>query len=179
MIFYKMNYDKSQGDYVQIENFPECINKRAVLFSEFQYIDKAPINIVVSENGGIEFPDFIDEYNFPLFSNKLKQTLDNFNIENIFYKPVYLIDELIEQKKLYWLAIPDRIDCLNKEKCKYDTDLDFEVITKIAIFPHKVGNYEIFKIKDINDDDFIITEKLKLELQKQAFAAISFTKITN
>ncbi|MFA5687454.1 MAG: DUF1629 domain-containing protein [Bacilli bacterium] len=176
-MFYKMLYNRNDGDFIKLKNFPEQINKRAVINSEFQYLDKNPIQIEVSEEGGIDFPDFIDEYNMPLFSENLKTTLDNEKIENIFYKPIILNDNLMETKKKYWLAVSDKIDCLNLKESKADPELSFPVFTKITIYPHKIGNYKIFKIKQLNPDFFILTQSLMSILKDKKLKGISFEKI--
>jgi hypothetical protein len=39
-------------------------------------------------------------------------------------------------------------------------DKDLEICTRIVILPNKVGNYDIFKLKEGNDE-IVITERLK------------------
>ena len=98
-------------EYIAInpsENLEELIwNVRK---NKIQFIDKNPIEIEVSDEGGIEYPDCLI-IPFPLFSDKFKNFLELNNVDNIFYKPVYLIDTLLEEKHLYWIAVIPEIDC--------------------------------------------------------------------
>ena len=58
--------------------------KKGCRFSEFQYLDKKPIDIEISDYGGIEFQDFLLVDDIPIISNKFKNILKNVNIIRIF-----------------------------------------------------------------------------------------------
>ena len=148
MNIFKMVYNKISDDFIEIEKFPETINRRAVLLSEFQYINKDMESVKVSSVGGIEFPDYLEENGFNLFSDKLKSILDRENIQNIFYKPIMLIDDDMNRKELYWLAISDRIECLDEKLSIYDKELSYKVLIKTIIDIHRIGNYHVFQIKE-------------------------------
>ena len=145
--------------YVKVRVPPEI--KRGVIDSEFQFLDHKEISVELEDCYGTEFPDLIMAENYvPLISAKLKQYFDTWGIDNLYYKKIRLKMTEYDVEELYWLALPPRIDCLDPEKSFDDV---LEICNRIIILPNKVGNYDIFKLKNGNDE-VIITEHLKTKL---------------
>lgn len=154
-MFYELQQKKSQF-YVKVRVPPEI--KRGAINSEFQFLDHKEISIELEDCYGTDFPDLIMAENYvPMISSKLKQLFDLWGIDNLFYKKIKLKMTDYDIEEQYWLALPPRIDCLDPEK---SFDKRLEICTKIVILPNKVGNFDIFKIKDGNDE-IIITERLR------------------
>lgn len=130
--------------------------------NEVQFIDKNLIEIEVTDDGGIEYPDCLNEP-LPLFSDKLKNILDSNGVNNIFYKPIYLIDNLLDEKHLYWLAVIPHIECFNENGIDY--------------IPEKIGNFKIFRDKLQDDFSIYITEELKNILENENLEGIYFYNI--
>lgn len=129
--------------------------------NKIQFIDKTPIEIEVSEDGGIEYPDCLTRP-FPLFSDKLKGILELNDVNNIFYKPIYLIDTLLEEKHLYWIAVIPEIECFIDDQ---------------NYIEEKLGNFKIFRDKKQSDLSIYVTEKLKNIIEKENLEGIYFYNI--
>lgn len=149
-------------EYIAInpsENLEELIwNVRK---NKIQFIDKNPIEIEVSDKGGIEYPDCLI-IPFPLFSDKFKNFLELNNVDNIFYKPVYLIDTLLEEKHLYWIAVIPEIDCFIDDQ---------------NYIEEKIGNFKIFRDKKQSDISIYVTEELRESIEKENLEGIYFYNI--
>ena len=157
-MYYELQQRKSEF-YVKVRVPPEI--KRGVIDSEFQFLDHKEISVELEDCYGTEFPDLIMAENYvPLISAKLKQYFDTWGIDNLYYKKIRLKMTEYDVEELYWLALPPRIDCLDPEKSFDDV---LEICNRIIILPNKVGNYDIFKLKNGNDE-VIITEHLKTKL---------------
>lgn len=160
-MFYELQQKKSEF-YVKVRVPPEI--KRGVIDSEFQFLDHKEIFIELEDCYGTDFPDLIMADNYvPMISERLKQKFDSWGIDNLFYKRIKLKMTDYDIEEQYWLALPPRIDCLDPEK---SFDKTLEICTRIVILPDRVGNYDIFKLKDGNDA-IVITERLmKLLIQE-------------
>lgn len=151
------------SEYIQVNlsNEIEALQTN-VKKNRLQFINKLPIEIEVSEEGGIEYPDFLNEP-LPLFSDNLKNILDLNGVDNIFYKPVYLIDKLLEEKHLYWLAVIPKIECFTGNENEYIYE--------------KIGNFKIFRDKLQDDFSLYITSELKNILENKNLEGVFFYKI--
>ena len=72
--------------------------------SEFQFLTHTPLNVALSENSGLEFPDFLCRFQIPLISDAFKRVLDGAGVDNLFYKAILLTDDTIGTQERYWLA---------------------------------------------------------------------------
>ena len=111
--------------------------------SEFQYIPSKIGVLLLDENSGDSLPDFICDQRVSLCRNK---------------------DNLHES---YWLAIPPRIDCIDFERSTID-DM-WNTAEVISIDKDKIGNYHIFKLLKVVNDEIIITNFLKEQIEKKGF----------
>lgn len=129
--------------------------------NKVQFIDKTPIEIEVSDEGGIEYPDCLTRP-LPLFSDKFKNFLEINNVDNIFYKPVYLVDTLLEEKHLYWIAVIPKIECF---------------IDKQDYIEEKIGNFKIFRDEKKSSLAIYVTEELRESIEKENLEGIYFYNI--
>lgn len=174
-MFYEVQQKKSEF-YVKVK-VPREI-KRGVKDSEFQFLNHREIVVELEDTYGTDFPDLIMAENYvPFVSTKLKQLFDTWGIDNLYYKKIVLNLSGYDISEVYWLALPPRIDCLDPEK---SFDKELEICNKIIILPDKVGNYDIFKLLNGNDE-IIITEKIKKfmtrELESQNIQGIVIKEI--
>lgn len=166
----------SDEEYIEIEE--RCFDSLTVISSRqsnFQYLTKEPLVIETSEDGGFEYPDYI-WYPVPLISERFKRVLDKNGIDNVFYKPVYIQDNLLEKRTLYWLAVFDAIECLDHEKSLKDEELEWSY-EKIAINPIKTGRYKVFKCSEINEQDIFFKKDIVRELENLDLKGIRFDEI--
>lgn len=152
--------------------------------SEFQLLDREPLEVELDPAGGVEFPDFIVYLNrVPLVSERLRQALDREGIDNLFYKPVALIQPELGLRESFWLALPPRIDCLDWRECdlrevsgaRAPTWAKTWRVEKIAIDEDKVGRYRIFKLPPNTENlEIVVDRKLKTALERGRFENLNF-----
>ncbi|MCR5834293.1 MAG: hypothetical protein K6G55_06575 [Selenomonadaceae bacterium] len=188
MKFYEMYADTCIEDYVSLdvnsfdENFTDACYR-----SEFQYLDHQPIEVEISTEGGLTFPDFlICGGCIPLVSEKLRRIFDSVHVDNLFYKPITLTFNQLGYAEHYYLALPPRIDCLNREESIIEIEENeyalpeelMKTITKIVVNPFKAGNYKIFKLPSFSSNtEIIITDELKKLLERNSLENVNFLEL--
>ena len=83
--------------------------------------------------------------------------------------------KLLGVEELYWLALPQRINCLNRDESDIDEELNFA--DEIVINEDKVGRYEVFKLAGVTNLDIIITKKIAEALKKKKFIGLHINKL--
>lgn len=171
--FYRIYAEKAE-EYAEPGKGLQVL-ERGCAQSEFQFLDHQPITIPLSENSGLEFPDFLYARQIPLISDRFKAVLDNAGVDNLFYKAVILTDTGLGIKERYWLAQPPRIRCLNRQESRFvQENVSLPKATKIVINPSKVGNYKVFCIGEVVNREIIVTEELKEEIEKARLENVFF-----
>lgn len=186
MDYYIMYADVSVEEY--LVPGPE-INSllRGCQFSEFQFLDRAPLDVSISADGGLEFPDLmIREGCIPLVSPAMRAAFLAIGLDNVFYKPVNLVLERLGLREPCWLALPPRIDCLDWEECEILEDDDpafpfwarLSEARRIVIDPAKTGRYKIFKLPpSLCNQQIIVDGELKSFLEMGSFENVHFFKL--
>ena len=152
------------------DRLPERL-KMACWESQFQFVDKSLPPLPLTPDCGDVCPDFLLTGGVPLISDRLKRVFDRMDIRNLFYQRVRVQRE-DGYSESYFLAIPPRIDCLDRELSRLDADL--EIAERIVIDPPKVGNYEIFKLAGIQDADIYVTETLCRAMEEAEITGAEF-----
>lgn len=172
--------DPYYSDYIRLDSdsVPEKLSF-ACCMSRFQHIEKSVGTLEVSEESGYELADFIyGQDNVPLISERLKRLFDSLDIRNLFYQRVRLIRKSDNLCESYWLAVPPRIDALDNAKSIKDDILN--TAEYIAIDDSMVGNYDIFKLAGVVNNEIIVTEKLKNAVEKKNFmSGFGFLEVTD
>lgn len=166
-------------DALKDELMPGC------LYSEFQYLDHRPLESEISEDGGMEFPDFITAGCVPFISDKFKRLLDDLQVDNLFYKPIAFTFSPLGLKEYYYLALPPRINCLNWDESGVQTE-DNEFLAPselmreaddIVINEYAVGNYKIFKLVNVTNQEIIVTEEIKTAVETANLKNVYFAEL--
>lgn len=151
-MIYKLHYDKMSDDFIELNQEKLKNIQLSCISSEFQKIDKKPIEIEASEEiGGMVFPDFIYDDAVPLFSENVYEEMKNAGVDNLFEKEVTIIDGLQGISKKYILGLPPRINVFSSS----------DTIDEV-----KIGNYLIFKIADKPDNNIYVVRELAEILKK-------------
>ncbi|KNY26560.1 imm11 family protein [Pseudobacteroides cellulosolvens] len=174
--FYTIESDFMAQDYkIRLGRLPDSINKRAFLLDEWQYIDDSRV-FLQYEKVGSSLPD-VYTYNVPLVSSKFKEVLDDAGITNCFFKPVCLFENK-EDIAEYYLMLVEPLDCVIWDKSQHTEDCGLRKITGgFEIDQNKVGNFRIFKIKDVLNRFWIIDEHLKVRLEEAGINAARILEI--
>lgn len=188
MRFFELYADSCVEDFIKLENsaFSEKF-ERACHFSEFQFLDHKPIEIEISQDGGITFPDLLIQENvIVLISAKMRKIFDACGVDNLFYKPVTLTFSQLGFAENYFLALPPRIDCLKMSASVIEIEdgenflpeMTLKTVEKIFIDQNKIGNYKIFKLPPFfTNTEIIVTEDLKSALEGAALVNVNFLEI--
>lgn len=161
--YYIMESSKNVEEYVSIVDGTKEMAK-ACQMSEFQYLDARPLIIEVDKDSGRIFQDFIYDQGVPVISDKVKECMDALGIDYLFFKKLILTKKELGIEEVYWLALPPRINCLNREQSEIDEMLN--VADEIVINDAKVGRFEIFKLAGVGNLEIIITERIAKALKE-------------
>ena len=185
--FYRMTADTNREDLV----YPgEQIRQIAFACqtSSFQFIDHKPMTVEIAEDGGLTFPDFLYNDGVPLISRTFKRILDAQGVDNLFYKPIDLVDAATGIHEEYTLALPPRIRAVREAYMRLlDEDGDESEgkelmkdeygIALYRINASAVGNYRIFKLADVWDYDIIVTGGLMEAIIKASLHNVFFSEV--
>lgn len=185
--FYRMTADTNLEDFVRPGEQIRQIAS-ACQTSSFQFLDHKPMIIEIAEDGGLTFPDFLYHDGVPLISRAFKRILDAQGVDNLFYKPIDLVDAATGIHEEYTLALPPRIRAVREAYMRLlDEDggesegkeliKDEYGTARYRINASAVGNYRIFKLADVWDYDIIVTHSLKEALAKAALSNVDFSEV--
>ena len=184
MKFYVMYAQSCVAEYAEPGDAINVLEK-GCLQSEFQFLDRSPLDVEISEDGGTYFPDFILQNSIPLISHGIKKFFDKFQVDYVFYKPIRLTYSKLGRAENYFLALPPRINCLDTARSAIEveenefalpTDLICEV-KKICVAENKIGRYNIFKLAGVVNQEIIVTERLKDALAGGNFENLFFNEL--
>lgn len=183
MDFYILKSTSNAEEYVVLSgDFFKL--KRPCMRSELQFLDKSPVRFQISENGGLEVPDVILQEGVWFIADRVKDTLDNFGVDYVFYKKAEIVSDKFGIYETYWIMVPPRIDCLDLDESDLDDKWDFSDglipnmnFRKITISPGMTGRYDMFKITGINDCNIYITSKMYDVLSSESFSGLALFKL--
>lgn len=165
-----------KGDFLSL--------RRHCMRSEYQFLDSKPVRFEISEEGGLELPDVLLQEGIWFVADRVKDTLDNFGADYLFYKKAEIVGNKFGIFETYWILVPPRIDCLDLDESDLDGSWDFRdglipdmEFRKISISPGMTGRYDMFKIIGINDYNIYITSELYDVLLYGSFSGLSLFKI--
>ena len=152
-MFYVMESSNNVKDFdVFLKNF-----RNPCVMSEFQHLDKKAIYI---DTNNEFYQDFIYTHGIPLISEKVKDYFDSKKVDYLFYKKIIFQNLDTGKRENYWLALPPRINCLNRQKSDIDELLN--VADKICINPTCIGRYHIFKLAGVTNLEIILNDKSRV-----------------
>ena len=143
--------------------------------SEFQFLNTDPISIEVDKDSGKIFQDFIYDNGVPIVSDCFKEFLVSYGVDYLFYKKILLTNKDLGIEEIYWLALPPRINCLNRDESEVDEELNYA--DEIVVNNDKVGRFEIFKLSGVTNIDIIISANLAEKLKEKKFVGLHINKL--
>ena len=186
MEIYRLVSKRKSEEYINLNREIEVLF-RGCDYSEFQYLNHEPMECSVDENSGMKYPDFLQHGSIPLISSKFREILDSLHIDNLFYKPIIVNDELLGQRHQYYLALPPCIDCLDKNLSQFEViagnkyttlpDLSIVKVIKPVIINESIGRYKIFKISGVTSSDIYVTEDVKKSVEGKDLSNVFFYRM--
>ena len=67
-------------------------------------------------------------------------------------------------EEVYWLGLPPRINCLNREESEIDEILN--VADEIVINDDKTGRYEMFKLAGVGNLEIVLSERIAMAIKE-------------
>lgn len=172
--YYTVEASTNVEEYVSVKEGMKDYEKHCQM-SEFQYFNTDPITVEVDKDSGKIFQDFIYDRGVPIISDSLKECLDGLGADYLLYKKVILTKPQLGIEEIYWLALPQRINCLNRDESDIDKELNFA--DEIVINEDKVGRYEVFKLAGVTNLDIIISKKVADVLKQKKFVGLHINKL--
>lgn len=172
--FYVVESSTNVEEYISVKEGMKKYEKYCQL-SELQYFDKTPISVEVDEDSGKIFQDFIYDKGVPIVSDRVKECLDELEVDYLLYKKVILTKSQLGIEEIYWIALPQRINCLNRDESDIDEELNYA--DEIVINEDKVGRYEIFKLAGVTNLDIIISKRIAEILKQRKYVGLHISKI--
>lgn len=133
--------------------------------------DEMPVQFYIKEKKENEYVDYIDGQ-APLISDKLKYIFEKFQ-EDIFLKPAVLADIKRMKQDLYWIMIPQAVECLSP-KAEFNKN---GTLKKLVIDETKIGFTKIFKVDGILENLIIISLDLAESILRRDFIGIKLERV--
>ncbi|MBV7275320.1 hypothetical protein I6U48_20685 [Clostridium sp. PL3] len=133
--------------------------------------DEMPVQFYIKEKKENEYVDYI-EGQTPLISDKLKYIFEKFQ-EDIFLKPAVLADIKRMRQDLYWIMIPQAVECLSP-KAEFNKD---GTLKRLVIDETKIGFTKIFKVDGILENFIMISLDLAESILRRDFTGIKLERV--
>ncbi|HOV26146.1 MAG TPA: hypothetical protein PK566_07300 [Pseudobacteroides sp.] len=178
--YYVLDSNPYDYDHIMRIGIPADFNldRRALYFGEMQYIDlRQEVLVLVKRNE--ELPD-IYNYDLPLISHRMKEVFDDIGVDNVYYKPILLVENKDSYFE-YYIPFVRVIDCVKWEKSEYreKTGGLKDIEGAFEIDDQKVGNYKIFKIEDALSEIWVINQELKEALENMGIKGAKIVETTS
>ena len=153
--YYVLSEEEATKDIrVELSELHKYIPVEEIRKNKISYTDKEVLLVQTPE--GEYYPDYIEEKGVHLFSNRFYEYLKTkVFMGDIERNTISLIGEKGKRQEEYKLLIPDTVDCVLEGSEKYDKT---GKLIYFEIDPIKVGENEIFKVKDF--PHIIVANKL-------------------
>lgn len=129
------------------------------------------LSLRLQANGGRYYPDFVDAP-LPLFSPEMKALLEQYDAQ-LFFTPVFLFHPKENRQDLYWLLIPDVVDCL-AEQSEWHKDGSLK---RLVIQPEQVAFYPCFQVAGVREKLLVIRLDVAESFLRRGFTGMHLQKI--
>lgn len=170
MEYFIISQDIAIPDPVQPVGILKVIDRDLIKPENIQKMDELAVQFEIKENSRAVYVDFI-ESPVPLVSDRLKEILSRYE-ERIFFKPVLLADIRNTRQDVYWLLVPDSIECLS-DKSEFNKN---GTIKNLVLDERKVRFRKVFKVKGILENLIIIRLDVAESLLRREFTGIKLKK---
>ncbi len=170
MEYFIISQDIAIPDQVQPVGILKVIDRESIKPENIRKMDELAVQFEIKENNKAVYVDFI-ENPVPLVSDRLKDILSKYE-ERIFFKPVLLADIKNTRQDVYWLLVPDSIECLS-DKSEFNKN---GTVKNLVLDENKVRFRKVFKVKGILENLIIIRLDVAESLLRREFTGIKLKK---
>ncbi|PZM61939.1 serine protease [Paenibacillus dendritiformis] len=125
----------------------------------------------VKPNPRNEYMDYIESH-LPIISNRLKQLWLRYD-PKLFFKPVILLDQTVMRQEMYWLLIPDLIDCLASASAFHKNG----TVKHLVLDRQKIGDCKIFKVAGLIERMIVIRLDVVESMLRRGFTGFGLRKV--
>ncbi|TQR41803.1 hypothetical protein [Paenibacillus popilliae] len=129
------------------------------------------VHIDVKSSSRNEYVDYI-ESPVPIVSTRLQQLLLLYDA-NLFFKPVALLDQANQRQEMYWLLIPDRIDCLSEASKLHPNKTLKHLVIDIA----KIGSSKFFQVDGLLETVIVIRLDVAESMLRRGFTGYRLQRV--
>ena len=170
MEYFIISQDIAIPDQVLPVGILKVIDRESIKPENIRKMDELAVQFEIKENNKAVYVDFI-ENPVPLVSDRLKDILSKYE-ERIFFKPVLLADIKNTRQDVYWLLVPDSIECLS-DKSEFNKN---GTVKNLVLDENKVRFRKVFKVKGILENLIIIRLDVAESLLRREFTGIKLKK---
>ncbi|WCF06587.1 serine protease [Paenibacillus thiaminolyticus] len=125
----------------------------------------------VKPNPRNEYIDYI-ESRLPIVSNRLAQLWLKYD-PNLFFKPALLLDQTVMRQEMYWLLIPDPIDCVASASAFHKNG----TVKHLVLDRQKIGNCKLFKVAGLIETIIVIRLDVAESMLRRGFTGFKLCKV--
>lgn len=133
--------------------------------------DEEIVQFYLKASSSPRYVDFIQDPG-PLVSDGLKLILEKYQPQ-LFFKPVVLADRERQRQTLYWLMVPDRVNCLSAD-CEINKD---GTVKRLVIDERKVNRAKVFRVAGIMEQYTLIRLDVAESLLRRDFYGIRLQRV--
>ncbi|GAC41161.1 hypothetical protein [Paenibacillus popilliae] len=171
MSYFILSQDDRILDAIEPVGIRKAIPKDIFDEAQVDELKEMSLQFPVSDREQIEYVDFI-ERPIPLLSNKLKQLIEKF-LPRRYYHPVGLVDFTRMRQEVYWITLPQRIDCLS-HKSEYHCN---GTLKRSVIRRDMAGDAPFFQIDGVYETILVVNLILAESILRRDFHGLKLTKV--
>ncbi|WP_374019770.1 serine protease [Paenibacillus thiaminolyticus] len=171
MSYFILSQDDRIPDAIEPVGIRKAIPKDILDEARIGELKEMSLQFPVPDREQIEYVDFI-ERPIPLLSDKLKQLIEKF-LPRQFYHPVGLVDFTRMRQEVYWIALPQRMDCLS-DLSEYHPN---GTLKRPVIRVDMARNAPFFQIDGIYETILVVNLFLAESLLRRDFHGLRLTKV--
>ena len=173
MSYFILSQDERIPDAVVPAGISKIVHKDMLTEARASELDRLTLQFRVQQRDHIEYVDFI-ERPIPLLSDKLKQLIAKF-LPRQKYHPVGIFDMIQMRQDVYWLMIPQRLNCLSPQSEFYRND----TLKRLVIDRTRAGKAPLFQLDGIRETIIVVNLALAESILRRDFNGLKLKKIEN
>ncbi|MEJ8553215.1 hypothetical protein [Tepidibacter sp. Z1-5] len=169
MKYFILNQDNEIGNSIKLRDFQS--NKHMVFTkNQESALNDVSTIFVIGDEDSI-YTDFIENPVF-LISKELKKVFE-MHEHTLIYKTVVLSNIEQQIQKVYHMVLTDIIDAISEKTTYYKNNWE----ENIVLDKSKIQNHNIFQIKGVTKNYFIVSLDVAESILRRGFVGVSFEEV--